>query len=759
MIIQKRGKNVAIAGAVAQLVISVVMLIIWLLTDSLSTLSCLLPLVAGIPLWLAAALLLYCRQLASQEAEELAELAAQGAETKTIFQDSDGMELRPAAARVAFVDKWFVPAFTLAWAGTHIALGLVLLRHLNFYQDGEVAPLVQNAPQGTLLLLVIGFAAFLFSRYCTGMSKRSDWRLLRSTGSYLLVNALLVAAALGALIAAGQGRQDADLLIAYLAPAMQLLLAAELLLNFVLDLYRPRIPGKERRWSFDSRLLNLVAEPERLGHSIADALNYQFGFEVSKTWFYKLLAKAALPLLAFGGLVLVGLTSFVVVRDGEEYVLSLWGRLDRVVGPGVSIKWPWPIGTARRFETGRVQQIDLGVGEKRKPTIVKGRELYLWTEEHGARKELDFMLAVPPRTAQAAQPGERKPPPPVNLIKLVVKLQYLVTDPVKFGYQFVDSAKLLECEAYRQMVQYCASATLDTPVGDGNPDRPEAMMTYGRDRVAAELKKRIQARADELSLGVNITYVGLATVHPPSEAAPAYEAVLEAERGMLLTRYEAEAEANKTLVAVAGTPLAALRLSLAIRMLEDLARLRDNPQRGEQIISELVSQCRDDVATLAREIEQERLLGQIREGEDETDRQKLQVEYLQYLDLLLKIQADPGKFRLDDEIADARISADELFSKTVGEPAKLVAEAVASRYESELTEMGRAQAFDSNLLAYKASPNIYMMDRWLDVWDDVLPGITKYVIGVDRDKLEIWLNWERPGDVMDAVTFDQEGTP
>jgi hypothetical protein len=68
--------------------------------------------------------------------------------------------------------------------------------------------------------------------------------------------------------------------------------------------------------------------------------------------------------------------------------------------------------------------------------------------------------------------------------------------------------------------------------------------------------------------------------------------------------------------------------------------------------------------------------------------------------------------------------------------------------------MARAQAFERTVLAYQASPNIYMMDRWLSVWDEVLPGIRKYVIGVDRDKLEIWLNWERETEMLEGA-FEQ----
>ena len=62
--------------------------------------------------------------------------------------------------------------------------------------------------------------------------------------------------------------------------------------------------------------LQSIAEPGRIGSSIADALNYQFGFEVSKTWFYQLLSRACVPLIIFGGLAAFG--SWARSEDKDE---------------------------------------------------------------------------------------------------------------------------------------------------------------------------------------------------------------------------------------------------------------------------------------------------------------------------------------------------------------------------------------------------------------------------------------------------------
>src|ERR1035437_9631927 len=106
-------------------------------------------------------------------------------------------------------------------------------------------------------------------------------------------------------------------------------------------------PWAERRYSHDSRVLSLIASPESIGHSIAEALNYQFGFQVSSTWFYKLLQRAFIPLALIGTMILWGLSGLIIVDEGQEYVVLRWGQPSpkRVLTPRNApyLIWPWPI--------------------------------------------------------------------------------------------------------------------------------------------------------------------------------------------------------------------------------------------------------------------------------------------------------------------------------------------------------------------------------------------------------------------------------
>ncbi|MCK4601743.1 MAG: hypothetical protein KAU28_04715, partial [Phycisphaerae bacterium] len=67
----------------------------------------------------------------------------------------------------------------------------------------------------------------------------------------------------------------------------------------------------------------------------------------------------------------------------------------------------------------------------------------------------------------------------------------------------------------------------------------------------------------------------------------------------------------------------------------------------------------------------------------------------------------------------------------------------------------RVATFPAELAAYRASPRLYKLDRYLDVWDQVLPSAAKYIVGFDPQRLEPWLNLEQSHRVEQRLTFEQ----
>jgi regulator of protease activity HflC (stomatin/prohibitin superfamily) len=747
---QKRGKNVALLAAVLQTIITLVMIIIWRMTGSGAALSSLWMLGGGVAIWLVTAVLFYARQLEQIEALEYHEIQSRGPGSG-IVDKSDDLALRPAASRVVFLERWFVPIFTILLAAYNAAMGILMLRYLRTVAPGGIT----NAAEGTVILVLVGFGAFLFSRYCTGMGKGHQWRLLRPAGSMLLACALFIAAVAIALLVASQQNTRLEHIVAYILPSIEILYAIELLLNFVLDLYRPRIPGHEYRPSYESRLLNLLAEPGRVGHSLAEAANYQFGFEVSKTWFYQLISRAIVPLIIFGVFVMFALSSVVIVRDGEQYVVKHWGQIAQartLLQPGLAIKWPWPIDTVEQFNTGAIQEVVLGVGEKTEPKYTRdGQELILWTQEHGfgSHIERDFLVGIPRREESTAQ-GTGGKAPAVSIIKLVVVVRYRIKDPYKYGYKYTNAKELLRCVANEEMVRYCASATLDQDIS-GQTDRPQAIMTHGRAQAARVLKKRIQTELDKIDLGVKIVFVGIVSAHPPAAAVPQFEKVLETERLQDQQRYKAQAQANRTLSQVAGNPGDALELFLSLSQAEvfgELSKIKNNQGDFAHAIDGFIRRAQGQVSALSLEIHREKLLG--KKTSDMPFRTMLRGGYRKFLAKLLAAKKLGPAFDYAQAIDEANRQVDALFARLEGTPAKLIADAQAYRWKRQLREQTALETYLRMLLPFGKAPRVYMFDRYMDVLDETLPGMKKYVIGIDRKLLDLRMDLKQQRSVIGA---------
>ncbi len=674
---QKRGKNVAVVGAVLQAIIVVVVVILWRMSDSHSAFTSLWLLVGGVFLWLMTVLLFYARQLERQEAVDLQELIERGGGEGTIFEEQEKLDLRPARQRLEFLLRWIVPVFTLLFAAYHATLGLLMIRYLR-----TAEPLAASRPMETaLFLLIIGFGAFLFSRYCTGMSSQPQWRLLRATGSYLLICVLFIWSAAAGMLFVSQGVGQIETIVAFILPGIQLIFAAELLLNFVLDIYRPRAPGSEDRPSFDSRLLGLFSEPGGLAHTLAEAINYQFGFEVSKTWFYRLLQRAITPLIAFGLVTMLLLTAVVVVEVDEQAIVERFGQpvggRAGVLGPGIYLKLPSPVDSAYKYPVERLQEIVLGFSKQPYRHISQAKlanelKLILWTSErHGQAPELLFVAA----SRQLSEQDDDAVVP--SLINANVPVQFRISDVFDYHYNYTNPRELLEAIAYHELVLYVAGTNLDDLLG---ADRFQA---------AEYLKQRIQHQADQLKLGVTITFIGWQNIHPPREGqvAESFQEVIGALAEKEARIRRAEAKENEILAKVAGGKKLALDLVAA---LEHIESLRDSGAEQERL----------DIA-----------------------RQRVQRLFNGYY-----VDQRDGRKRFVPGVA--------------GQAAALVARARAYRWKRENEVQGKAERFRKELTAYRSSPRFFKLRKYLQALSEGLAGARKYVVAADTKKIPMVIEFD-----------------
>lgn len=619
-------------------------------------------------IWLVLAIQFHQRALAEQEKLDLGQLA-RDKNSATIFQARGEQAALFAAAqrRLDVLEKWFVPVFAALIAVYEFGLGLYLFPAVTSSVSTQ-KPLVC-----AIIMTGVAFVSFLMSRYATGMSAEPRWKELRAGGSYFLAVAL-VCFALAVALALVHFQIFALLAVVnYIVPALLVVLGVETALNLVLDIYRPRLKGQYNRAAFDSRLLGVINEPGGIFRSVATAIDYQFGFQVSQTWFYKLLEKAIVPLVLFSVVTLYLASSIEVVAPDEEAIVERFGSPRNAQGqvrhlaPGLHLKLPWPIDRTYRHPTRRIMELYIGYEPKKDPKtgeIIPETKL-LWGQAH-YEKEHDLLVAAR-YTAKEVGQELAEGALPVGMVKANIPVHYRIKDLYAYVYQHRDPAKLLEAICYRELARFASSATLevDDP-GIGQEMEDDSLLGPGRAKARVALTKGIQAAADEAGLGVEVVFVGLQGLHPPAEVAPDYQAVIGAVQKKQALVLEAEAQRNQSLSTLVGSVAEAGRL-----------------------------------ASLAAEYQAAQTEGRTEDVE-----------------------------RLGRQF-------DAAFAAAKGDISRILSEAQSYAFSKVALARAKGEQFAGQLKAYQAAPEIYKNEHRMAVLEEVLPNIRKYVVVANPNDNEV----------------------
>ncbi len=540
----RRAKNIAWFSLVVSVIFFVVILLIsrWSGAFTLFALSWLI--LSSALIWLVLVLQFHQRTLAEQEKLDTSQLDKTGQEA-TIFsaEGRGGALFAVAQKRLVVFEKWFLPIFAAIIAVYQIIIGLYLLKSRVLATVDIKQPLIC-----AIFMAAIAFVCFLISRYATGMSQQVKWRPLRAGGSIFLAIAIL-AFLLAIALAMVQFKIFFLIkVISWIIPILIALLGAEFALNFVFDIYRPRVKDKYSRTAFDSRILGVINEPGGIFRSAATAIDYQFGFKISQTWFYRLLEKAIVPLVLFGAATLYLLSCVVVVAPDEQAIVEHFGNpVDaagqvRLLEPGLAFKWPWPIDIAYKYSTKRISEIAVGFATEDGHTEHARHGPLLWGQEHYEKEE---MLLVASRYAtEDTQAGAV----PVSLIIAVVPVQYRINDLYSYIYNHSDPEKLFEAICYRELTNFAASVSIEV-----EGDRERSLLGGGRANARKVLTQRIQKTVNDADLGLEIVFLGLQGVHPPPDVAKAYDDVVGAVQKKQELIFKAHSQRNKILSKIAGS--------------------------------------------------------------------------------------------------------------------------------------------------------------------------------------------------------------
>lgn len=649
----------------------------------------------GVPVWLLLLIVFDQHRRERIEALEAESMAASDAAASSVFEEG-GEDLRVGARRLEMMHRYLLPAASLVIGGVLIAIGIWRLGP--GLKQVDPANFVAPTQRGWALTigLLIGFLGFVFARYVSGMAKQPVWANLRAGGAYT-VGASLV----GLLMAVGHFVDIAgsDVVLRYLNvvyPIAMITLGVETFLNFVLNLYRPRRAGEVPRPAFDSRILAFVAAPDRIAESIGEAINYQFGFNVSSSWFYKMLSRDLPGLVAIGLIVGWALTTVAVVEPHQRALRVRMGRLvESNLGPGIYLKLPWPFESIEVPEY--IVQSNEGRIEERERTVTSLRELdlgtqppaeegsqaarpLLWTSET-AREE--SMMIVRP-TRHTAREGEA-PSKEMSLLAVEIPLQYAIRDVE--AYELLGPPEqrrfYLAQVARREATWYLATLTVDD------------LLSRRRVEAAGELQKRIErafARINPLGEDhgpvVEVLSVGIQGVRPPRSVAGDFEKVVEAQERARQNIASKREEAIKTRTEMVGS------VELSDEIIDSLDELSRMHARGA--------------------------------GEAEIVEQELAVQ--------------------------------GLIERAGGQAATILAEASADRWQRHLGAKARLMEYRGLVGSYLAAPAVFMASKYYEAWRDAIKDARVYLTNVSGTVLRVDLQDEATGvDVFNTENSNSGG--
>jgi membrane protease subunit HflK len=501
--------------------------------------------IASAVIWGILAIQFYQKSLAQQEKLDMAEMRDSSGDTIFESQKSHSELFAVAQNRLKIFEKWFLPVFSILLAVYELGIGGVFVRYLLRRQE---IPEQSHLLLGAVLAVAIAFFSFLFSLYACGLSTQQQWRPLRAGGgSFLAVSILAFACAAG--MAFAQFKFTAVLsALDWVVPLVILTLGIETILNFIFDFYRPRLQGQYIGSAFDSRLLATISSPGNILQTAATAIDYQFGFKVSQTWFYKIIAKAVVPLLIVSAVILYSLSCIVIIGPDSQAIIERFGSAFddngkvRLIEPGLTFKLPWPFETARKFPTKQIQEIYVGYVPEDDPD--KQNSPLLWGSEH---YKAEYNLLVASETIKSQEKGAV----PVSIIRAAIPVQYNVTDLYKYLYNYADSKAVLESICYREVVKFAAGARIE-PESE-NSSEEESLLGAGRTKASVELMRIIQTQADKMGLGVKIVFMGLQGFHPPPAVAEDFQAVVGAVQKRQAAVLEAIADRDRVFTINVGS--------------------------------------------------------------------------------------------------------------------------------------------------------------------------------------------------------------
>ena len=203
-------------------------------------------------------------------------------------------------------------------------------------------------------------------------------------------------------------------------------------------------------------------------------------------------------------------TGFFIVQEGQQAVITQFGRYKSTVGAGFNWRLPYPIQKHELIFVTQIRSVDVGRDAVIKTTGL--RESAMLTEDE-------------------------------NIVEIKFAVQYRLNDA---------RAYLFESRNPGEAVVQAAETAVREVVGKMKMD---SALSEERDQIAPRVRALMQSILDRYKVGIEVVGINLQQggVRPPEQVQAAFDDVLKAGQERERAKNEAEAYANDVIPRAVGT--------------------------------------------------------------------------------------------------------------------------------------------------------------------------------------------------------------
>ena len=185
------------------------------------------------------------------------------------------------------------------------------------------------------------------------------------------------------------------------------------------------------------------------------------------------------------------------------------------LGPGLHLRWPWPVDRVTRIEPDRLRMAAVGSPREAGAGETGAGASYEWNVRHAGFDD------TPPLERLMLTGDE-------NLVEVAARIHYRVADAAAFAFATADPARLVETSAERSLRTVLAGHSLDD------------VLTGRRDGIEKAWHAHLAALLESLGAGVEVVSATVQDAHPPLDVVDAFRDAASAleERETLIDEAE-----------------------------------------------------------------------------------------------------------------------------------------------------------------------------------------------------------------------------